>query len=310
MQTLHHNASVLITAPNHLRSLVQRNRYQLSSIHVSILSRTSRLTSLNFLPTSGQLLSRAHHSNRHLLFSTALSNTINILIHGCLHSPTARRISTTSTPIPSVDRRVLAIHSTSGRRIILRLISNRNHALTFAHAGRNTGGLTGRLATTNVPTISLRNGLSRTTHGHGLTTFDANRIQILITASVTTHNVRISSVSVIIRISPTTRRGACLRHYNHATHTNTRNGTVSINAPSRHHSIAHVLHVTRIGPSAIRIRPKRTTVARLIKPTTRGGRAPIFARPRPGPHPTHGRKRAQRRNRTHQSGDQSHHHTT
>ncbi len=104
VSTLGHKITVLITAPNHLLSLYGRNTISLGNVRTMILSRTSEVLSVKFLPSVGGILAHLPAQHRSLFFSTALSPRVAaltgdfvgaapIVIHVSPKGPTMRHVS-------------------------------------------------------------------------------------------------------------------------------------------------------------------------------------------------------------------------
>lgn len=227
--TLHGNMRVLITAPKHLLSLVARNCVSLGALSFFMLSRTSHVLSVNFVRSVEQVLGLLPRGHRALFFSTAVPPRVRALTGSVLARPRGMRIAPTSSAISAVSRCICFMRGGRGGSLLLRLLGSRSvrSILVFAHAGRKTSGLTHVLAGSNVHTRTVRNGGSRGTHRHTLASFGGRALHMLVTASVTTHNVSMSRLSRIVGCRLPGIPRACMRHVKHAKHTKRSKVTVS-----------------------------------------------------------------------------------
>lgn len=74
----------------------------------------------------------------------------------------------------------------------------------------------------------LANSITRGGHLHVLSRFAHKSLSVLITASITTHNLRVPTIARIFGCSLPSSYRSCIRHVNQANHTNTDNRSVDL----------------------------------------------------------------------------------
>lgn len=267
VSTLQHKISIIVTAPNQTLSLTKHESLGLSSIHAIILSRTSRVLSVNFIRSVRTVLTLAPTAQRDILFSTALPSHVSTLTHRRVDRPrhvTIRQTSTRTAALPPIQRATCIITQTAGTTTLRQMLSTRSPATSviFYHAHNNISRLDRLLASHNCRTRTLRNNLARSRHSGIVTELHSNTASLLVTASITTHNLSISRLARIFGCSLPISPRTCIRHVNQINQTNQANITIDLIRPHRQHLLITVRELLN-KPVPAKHLPSTTSIHRL-----------------------------------------------
>ncbi len=246
------NIRIVITAPNHLVSLVRHNTTSLTRIRGIILSRTSRVLSVKFSRDVSAVLTNMPRGRGALLFSTAVDQRVRHVTGGCLHSTGRVIINSHGRNTRAIGRICCVIRTGSGCLTLGHVISCCPGVCTvvFYHAHVRARRITSGLVRSNCGTSTLRNSLSRRRHSLAVRGFHRRQVRFLITASITTHNLSIRSLARIVGCNvPSSVRG-CARQDKHANHTNGGKADVYVVRAHRHtgmHRIRGIVNGRFIG---------------------------------------------------------------
>lgn len=230
VHALGRNIRVVITAPNHLLSLVGHNITRLRGIGGIILSRTSRVLGVNFSRDVGTVFRGIPRSEGALLFSTAVDGSVRGVTLGCLRSRGRVIINSHGRNTRRMGRVCCLMGTGSGCLALGHIISFCPHVFTvvFYHAGLRARSVTSGLVGSNCGTRTLRNSLDRRRHSLAVRGFHGRAIRFLITASITTHNLSMSSLARIVGCNLPSSITDCARQDNHANHTKGGKASVSV----------------------------------------------------------------------------------
>ncbi len=268
VHTLERNVSVVITAPNQLLSLVGHGTTSLSRINALILSRTSRVLSVNFRSSLRTVLSKLASPRHALLFSTAVNGRIREVTLRCLGRPAAVRMNDHGRKTRDIGRVCCVMKTESGCLTLGEVISCRPHVCTvvFYRAGVRARRITSGLVESNCGTSTLRNSLDRRRESLAVRGFHERHARLLITASITTQKLSISSLARIVGFNVPSSVRDCARHDKHANETNGGKADVYVVGAEREQGVGRIRRI--VGGSFIGNRlpgPGRVYAGRLCR---------------------------------------------
>lgn len=234
---------VLIKAPKELLSRVGHGAISLSRIGALILSRTSRVLSVNFLRSVRTVVGGIPRRERALLFSTAVPGTVHSVNRGFVRRPRIIGVGTGRLAASLISRCFIGTHRCRGFSVVAHVLSMRTPrlAVIFNQAGHHISRLSGKLRTEKCGTTNVRNSLARRHHVGVLGGFGRKHLSVLITASITTEKLSVSNIARICGCSVPRSPRDCIRHVKHANHTKRRNVSMAFIAPGR----VRCLHIVR-----------------------------------------------------------------
>ncbi len=209
---------IVVNAPKHVGSRLNGKGVSTSNVRALIVSRFSGYLRVNFRRRVTRILGRVPCLGQHFLLSTASTPTVPHFISrndfiGLSFLGTSRRV-------PS---EVGMCHIRSPRGSGLRALSSllyglkSGDSLIFMGCHRDIRHICHFLRRGNVTYRVFRKKVRRGSQRHTLCGFDGNSYGIFISASLTTHNLSVPSVSRIVRCRLPLGRSTCVRHGNHAT---------------------------------------------------------------------------------------------
>lgn len=249
VHTLGQNMRVVMTAPKQLLSLVRHGAISLTAVRGIIVSRTSRVLGVKFASDVGTVLTSIPRRHGALLFSTAVDPRVTHVSGGCLHSTGRVAVKHGGRDADGIGRMTFYMRTGSGCTTLGHVISccPRVCNVVFYHAHGRARRVTSGLVRRNCGTSSLRNRLDRTRHSTIVRGFHVHGLRLLITASITTHNLSISSLARIVGCKLPSSARDCARHDNHAKHTNGAKASVTVVGLQRGNGVHRVRHVVNGG---------------------------------------------------------------
>lgn len=224
------NMRVVITAPKQLVSLVREGITGLRAVASMMVSRTSRVLGVKFASDVGTVLRGIPRSQGALVFSTAVDPRVSHVTGGCLRSTGRVAVNAGGRNDGGIGRVTCLMRTGSGCTTLGHVTSccPRVCNVVFYHAHGRARRVTSGLVRSNCGTSSLRNRLSRTRHSLIVRGFHRHRLRLLITASMTTHNLSMGSLARIVGCNLPSSVRDCARHDNHAKHTKGANVSVTV----------------------------------------------------------------------------------
>lgn len=246
---LGHNMRVVMTAPNHLLSLVRHGAISLSAVDGIMVSRTSRVLGVKFASDVGTVLTSIPRRHGALLFSTAVDPRVTHVSGGCLHSTGRVAVKHGGRDAGDIGRVTCVIRTGSGCTMLGHMTScyPRVCNVIFYHAHGRARRVTSGLVRRNCGTSSLRKRLSRTRHSTIVRGFHLHGVRVLITASMTTHKLSMGSLARIVGCNLPSSARDCARHDKHAKHTKGANVSVTVIGVHRGKGVHRVRHVVNGG---------------------------------------------------------------
>lgn len=263
-------ARMIINAPKQIVSRVRQRALVLSRVGCLVVSRTSRVLGENFVSRIRTVVGRLPSGQMAVIFSTALPGSIRGLYRGCVGSPVRVGVRSAGIATSAVRRSLVRIESRRGVSLLgsIAIMRGPSDYLVFYQAGRRISAICDRLSETKCPYRELRKKLRRRSQFSIVRNFGLKGFHCLITASMTTENVSVSGIALIVGCSIPVRGRDCMRQAKEANHTKGGKGTVAFSAPFRKGFVGTVRECVNFSlptertPDRLRITNKGTTFRR------------------------------------------------
>lgn len=196
---LKYQYNFIIGTPGRLKDLVNRKLIKLAEFRTLVLDEADRMLDMGFVADMRFLAALMPKERHTLFFSATVSHEIEKLIKEFLREPVRISVKTGDTA-KNVDQDVVRIKGADKLGILQELLQQKefNKVLIFGRTKHGVEKLSKILAARGFRAESIHGNKNHSKRQHALTSFKANKVQILVATDVAARGLDIADVSHVI----------------------------------------------------------------------------------------------------------------
>ena len=189
----------VIGTPGRLKDLVERGKITLGNFSTIVLDEADRMLDMGFVNDMRYIMDKMTKERHTLFFSATLSQEIEVLIKEFLKDPVRISVKTGDTS-KNVEQDVIRVHADDKLDVLHELLNQKEFSkvLVFGKTKHGVEKLSKMLQEKGFKAESIHGDKSHSQRQRALTSFKADKAQILVATDVAARGLDIDGVSHVI----------------------------------------------------------------------------------------------------------------